>query len=313
MIRSFHVTYFMRTNFQIKDVCSIIVTFQTRLKEFNKILESHKKNFKRIIIVNNSRDIDLSIYKSSKVCLINCPSNLGLSKALNIGIKEAKKQGFKMTALFDQDTKLSEKFNKKMLKCINDHRNSKSVAVFSPVFHNHVIGEKGKHINFKPFRLIRENAGSSGYDYPHYVITSGSFIAMDALDDIGMMCEELFIDFIDIEWCLRARRKGYLIVAINSVLIDHYLGDYAVKVMGNNYPIHSPLRMYYYFRNAMYLYRSTDVDLNWRIVDASRNLFRFIFYIIFINNRQTYARYILKGYYHGFIKKMGKFDEKGRG
>jgi rhamnosyltransferase len=241
--------------------------------------------------------------------LINNPDNLGLSSACNIGIMAAKKKGAKMVALFDQDTELPSNFTEKMLHYINQHQGDQPLAVYSPVFHNHVIDEASKHIHFKPFRLIREFVDESDYAYPHYVITSGSIIPIKVLDNVGLMREELFIDFVDIEWCLRARRKGYEILAINKVMIDHHLGDYAVHFMGHRYPIHSPIRMYYYFRNAMYLYRLSEIDWNWRLVDATRNLFRFLFYMIFVQNRPIYFKYIIKGYYHGLIKKMGKLEE----
>ena len=92
-------------------------------------------------------------------------------------------------------------------------------------------------------------------------------------------------------------------------MIDHHLGDYAVRFMSHNYPIHSPLRMYYYFWNALYLYRLHEIELNWKFVDGARYLFRFLFYMIFVKNRLTYFKYIIKGYYHGFIKKMGNLEE----
>ena len=92
-------------------------------------------------------------------------------------------------------------------------------------------------------------------------------------------------------------------------MINHYLGDYAVHFKGHSYPIHSPLRMYYYFRNAMYLYRLAEIDWNWRLIDATRNLFRFLIYMLFVKNRPTNFKYIIKGYYHGLIKKMGKLEE----
>jgi len=178
------------------------------------------------------------------------------------------------------------------------------------VFFNNVTDDYGSIINFKPFRLIRSKPDKqNSVTYPQYVITSGSFIPISVLDDVGIMREELFIDFVDIEWCLRARAKGYEIVSFPKVEIAHHLGDSSVSFMGTNYPIHSPLRMYYYFRNAMYLYRLRGIDWNWRLVDASRNLFRFLFYMLFVQNRPTYFKYIIKGYYHGFIKKMGKLEE----
>jgi rhamnosyltransferase len=299
----------MRTNFKKQDVCAIIVTYQTKIVQFKKNLKIHQENFKQVIIVNNSLEIDLSQFQSKQVTLINNPENIGLSVGLNIGIKEAKKLGFNLVALFDQDTEIPLNFTQKMLQYMNAYQGDKPVAVYAPIFHNHVIDEASKHISFKPLRLIRGSVDELDYAHPHYVITSGSVIPLEVIDDVGLMREELFIDFLDIEWCLRARKKGYEIVALNKVLINHYLGDYAVRFMSHNYPIHSPLRMYYFFRNAIYLYRLREIDRNWRLVDATRNIWRFLFYMLFVKNRLTYFKYIIKGYYHGLIKKMGKLEE----
>ena len=300
----------MRTSVQSSDLSSVIVSYQTKVNEFADILKKHLDNFQQVIIVNNTPEIDVSKFQCKQVTLINNPGNIGLAAALNIGILEAKKQGFKLVALFDQDTELPPNFTQQMLHYINQYQGDKPVALYSPIFHNHVIKATGRHINFKPFRLIRDPViYTEDYAHPHYIITSGSIIPIKVLDDVGLMREELFIDFVDIEWCLRARRKNYEVVAINKVMIDHHLGDYAVRFISHNYPVHSPLRMYYYFRNAMYLYRLKEIDWNWRLVDAARNLFRFLFYMLFVKNRLTYFKYIIKGYYHGLIKKMGKLEE----
>ncbi|MBL6791340.1 MAG: glycosyltransferase family 2 protein [Methylophilaceae bacterium] len=293
-----------------KNIISVIVSYKPNISHLKKVLHKQSQNFSNIILVNNSPEISLDAFKSSQVTIINNPGNIGLTAALNVGISEAKRQGFKIVALFDQDTELPPNFTQQMLHYINQYSGDKPVAVYSPIFHNHVINETGRHINFKPFRLIRDPVqDTEDYAHPHYVITSGSIIPIKVLDDIGLMREELFIDFVDIEWCLRARRYGYEVLAINKVMINHHLGDYSVSFMGHHYPIHSPLRMYYYFRNAMYLYRLREIDWNWRLIDATRNLFRFLFYMLFVKNRATYFKYIIKGYYHGLIKKMGKLEE----
>jgi len=289
---------------------SLVVIYKANIRLFEKVLNQHIKNFSNTILINNSPQIFLDSFKSSQVTIINNPGNIGLSAALNVGILEAKKQGAKMVALFDQDTLLPDDFSQSILKHINAYQGDKKPALFSPVFFNHVTDDYGSIINFKPFRLIRSKPDKQKtVIHPQYVITSGSFIPMSVLDDVGLMREELFIDFVDIEWCLRARAKGYEIVSFPQVEIAHHLGDSSVSFMGTNYPIHSPLRMYYYFRNAMYLYRLREIEWNWRVVDAARNLFRFLFYMLFVKNRWTYFKYIIKGYYHGLIKKMGKLEE----
>ena len=214
-----------------------------------------------------------------------------------------------MVALFDQDTEIPSNFTKKMLNYINNYKCFAPVALYAPIFNNHVTDKIQHHNNYKPSRLIPALVDEIDYSHPNYVISSGSLIPMDVIDDVGLMCEELFIDFIDTEWCLRARRKGYEIVAINKVRIDHYLGDYMVQFMGRSIPIHSPLRMYYYFRNGIYLYQLGEIDWCWRLVDAMRNLQLFLFYMLFVKNRSTYFKYSIKGYYHGLIKRMGKLEE----
>lgn len=299
--------FFMRTNFKHKEICSVIVIYRNKIKAFQKILKQHLQNFNQVIIVNNSPEISLDSFSSPQVTIINNQTNVGLASGLNLGILEAKKHGAKMVALFDQDTLLPDDFTKNMLQNINAYNSNKQTAIFAPNYFNHVTGRRNSIINFKLFRLIRSNPNKfKFFTHPQSVITSGSIIPINVLDKVGLMREELFIDFVDIEWCLRVRKQGYEIVAINKVMIDHHLGDYAVHFMGHHYPIHSPLRMYYYFRNAIYLYRLKEIDWNWRLVDGTRNLFRFLFYMLFVKNRTTYFKYIIKGYYHGLIKKNGQ-------
>jgi rhamnosyltransferase len=73
------------------------------------------------------------------------------------------------------------------------------------------------------------------------------------------------------------------------------------------FPIHSPLRIYYFFRNAAYLYKRRYIDLNWKAVDGTRNIFRFLFYVVLVKPRLKYMRMALLGTYHGIIGRMGKF------
>lgn len=292
-----------------KNIFCVIVTFLPNIKKLKKILSHHKKNFSNIILVNNSPEVSLKSFTSPQIKIINNANNIGLALALNIGILEAKKYGAEMLALFDQDTEIPQNFAKKMLNYINDYKCFAPVALYAPIFNNRVIDQIQRYNNYKPSRHIPELVDEIDYSHPNYVISSGSLIPMDVIDDVGLMCEELFIDFVDIEWCLRARRKGYEIVVINKVKIDHYLGDYMVKFMGRSIPIHSPLRMYYYFRNGIYLYQIGEIDWCWRLVDAMRNLQLFLFYMLFVKNRSTYFKYIIKGYFHGLIKRMGKLEE----
>ena len=114
-------------NIKKENICSIIVAYKTNLNLFKKILKLHQQNFIKVIIVNNSPDINLSIFQSKQVTLINNSKNVGLSIALNVGIKEAMRESFDMVALFDQDTKIPEKYSYDMIKSINTLKTNKKL------------------------------------------------------------------------------------------------------------------------------------------------------------------------------------------
>ena len=121
-----------------RSIFSIIVLYRTDLNLFKSVLAFHQNNFSNIILVNNSPEISLELFKSKQVCIINNQGNIGLASALNIGILEAKKKGAKMVALFDQDTELPENFAKKMLNYISNYKCFAPVALYAPIYNNRV-------------------------------------------------------------------------------------------------------------------------------------------------------------------------------
>lgn len=73
-------------NFYSEKTYSIIITYQIKFNNFEKVFKFHKINFKHLIIVNNSPEISLDSFKSPHVTIINNSCNIGLAAALNIGI-----------------------------------------------------------------------------------------------------------------------------------------------------------------------------------------------------------------------------------
>lgn len=292
-----------------KDIYSIVIAFGIQPKKIRKVLNAHKKNFYHTIIVNNSPKISLEELKSTQVTIINNSDNIGLSKALNIGIQEAKKRGAMLIALFDQDTLINNLYNQIMLSNINNLAD-KNIALYSSLCFNHSSKNYLPLYYVYKFYIKRLKANKAILlTYPDFVITSGSYIPISAIEDIGLMDENLFINYIDIEWCFRARSKGYKIVNFFNCQIEHFIGDYSIKVFGYSFPIHSPLRLYYTFRNSIYCYSLRHIPLVWKFYDFFKNILRFLFYMLFVKNRLNYFKKIIKGSYHGLQKKMCKLHE----
>ena len=67
------------------------------------------------------------------------------------------------------------------------------------------------------------------------------------------MEEDLFIDWVDLEWCWRAIHMGYFIVGNADVVIEHRLGDRSINLGSRGINLRAPSRHYYITRNAFYL------------------------------------------------------------
>ena len=48
---------------------------------------------------------------------------------------------------------------------------------------------------------------------------------LDALASIGAMKESYFIDNIDLEWCFRAKSKGYELIGTDQAVLYHAIGE----------------------------------------------------------------------------------------
>ncbi|TEB40741.1 glycosyltransferase family 2 protein, partial [Flavobacterium circumlabens] len=60
---------------------------------------------------------------------------------------------------------------------------------------------------------------------PIIVMTSGNIVNLKIHEKIGGFEEKLFIDYVDIEYCLKLKKEGYSIANLPNVLLQHELGD----------------------------------------------------------------------------------------
>ncbi len=92
--------------------------------------------------------------------------------------------------------------------------------------------------------------------YADLVIASGCLIRRDVVEKIGLPRSDFFIDFVDFEYCLRARSYGYKIAVISEAKLGHEIGNgrkvdlLGYKRLWINQP---PFREYYLSRNLTYL------------------------------------------------------------
>jgi rhamnosyltransferase len=291
-------------------VIAVVVVYNPKAGELDASVKSLLQNFKEIVVVwNGPHPFRVPPFLEGKrIHLLDMGDNVGLARALNVGMGKAFELGAAWVYLSDQDSTLPPDFSKLMIEYSGHIPKELKVGAIGPRYFNLVTRRKNNFSQLLLFWKRRINPRPEDiFILSIDLITSGSFISETAFKAVGPMREELFIDMIDIEWILRAKRLGFDSVALTNVMLYHHLGDYEFKFFWTSVAIHSPLRVYYYFRNTAYLYTLSYIFLKWKLADATRNIFRFLFYVVLVKPRLKYMRMALLGIYHGLTGRMGKF------
>ncbi|HIE4434778.1 glycosyltransferase family 2 protein [Burkholderia multivorans] len=232
--------------------------------------------------------------------------NLGIATALNQGIERLIAAGCRSALLFDQDSEPSDELLVELPRTLDaECMRNRRVALIGPAYEDARLGGVAPFVRFGYLKLRRiQPEGTEPVDVD-FLITSGSCVNLEAWRDIGPMDDGLFIDFVDLEWCVRARSKGYAVLGAPTLRLTHELGGEPVKVFGRNYPGHGPIRHYYLFRNAIALIRRTYVPWSWKSTELVKIPVRLVIYALFMQPRLTHLRLSLLGIWHGIIGRAG--------
>jgi rhamnosyltransferase len=249
----------------------------------------------KIFLVENSLILDSSCNCLNVKYIHNRNIN-GLAGGLNAGIKSAIKDGADFLFLLDQDTILNFESLKNYFLTSTRLLEDKKVACCGPSF---VDLKFGKKHGFANYGFLKINAKPSDHLTVSclYLMTSGTMIRKDVFDVIGLMDESLFIDYIDIEWCLRSRSMGYRVMGLSEFEFIHNVGDYVKNILWFRVPVHNKFRLFFQTRNLIYLCGRNYIPFYWKLCEVFYGLKRTIFYsMINIENLFT----IFKGFRDGF-------------
>jgi len=294
-------------NLNIDNICAIVVTyfpdsgFKGRLR---KILEQ----VKQVIIIDNGTTgdslstIDMALQGKTDINLIKNGENLGIAVALNQGVRQALKYGFLWVVTFDQDSIPQPNMVKKMVEAWKAYPRPEKLMVV------------GCEAIFKKCpSLFSSIHDDESWAEVSYVITSGSLICKKAFEDVGYFNESLFIDYVDVEYCLRLKSRGYSIIQVHNALLLHGLGKITeCNFFGRNvHPTHhNPVRRYYRFRNAILLHKAYKKAFPVWCKSNRIELLKVVC-LIFLFEKRRFGKLIqiARGIRHGLLKRAGKRGE----
>ena len=259
-------------------VAGVIVLYNPDMFLLDRLLRSVVGQVDMILVIDNTplpiRAVqDLITSCEEQIHYEALGDNKGIASAQNIGIRRGFEAGASHILLLDQDSALPANAVSSLMQAEKDLIDGgKRVAAVGPVFIDEKTGEKSSPFQ-QGYLRAKKNVIDEDQTDPvetEYVIASGSLIRREAIEDVGMMLDELFIDLVDIEWGLRAKSKGYRSYIVPSVVIAHSVGDRAVQALGRNIYIHGDTRNYYRIRNGVYLLRLRHMGMHWRISSLLR-------------------------------------------
>lgn len=289
-------------------VFCIIVTYRPDAAHLQRVLASITRQTSRVILVDNSPDPHDAITAREGVQCITLGDNLGIATAQNIGIRQAIEQGADVIWLSDQDTIYPENFLANMLTALQACKTQDiRLAALAPSYFDTHKGTVQAFVRHAPFTQFF--TPKPGLQRVSHAIASGTLLPANALRAIGLMQENLFIDWVDLEWCWRAHHQhGYQTICTGDVVIEHTMGDGSVQFLGKKVSIRSPLRHYYMVRNAIHIAlhsRSATVPIRLEIF-AKALAWIFIFPLIAPSNKVQHLRATLAGLWDGLRNRMGQ-------
>jgi rhamnosyltransferase len=296
-------------------VACVVVTYNPDSVRLQQLLDAVLPQVDSVRLIDNGSAAEVLAWlrglADDGLQLLELGENKGIAAAMNAGIAAARADGCSHILLLDHDSVPAPSMVDDLLRALAIVRpEGRGVAAVGPRYLDERQDNPPPFIRVRGLRVERCPCPTPDTIVAvDYLISSGSLIPCTTLDAVGGMAEELFIDYVDIEWGLRARRLGFQSYGVCAAQMAHDLGDAPIEFMGRRLPLHSPLRHYYHFRNAVWLYRSRDLPLHWKCADGWRLLLKYGFYTLFATPRIEHLRMMSRGIVDGLRGRMGRWRQ----
>lgn len=228
-------------------IAAAITLYNPEETVYEYILEL-RKIFPHIYLFDNTENAEV-LQKSKKqlkqegITYFSKGENMGLAYGLNVCCTRAYKDSFPWIMLFDQDSIITQELICQMKDFINQY-NDEKLAIVTPM-----IADFNR-------RCVKDDKAKR----KKTVITSGMILKLDAYVKTGKFLNALFVDAVDIEYCLRLGQKGYFILENKQTILHHNQYDKETVYDGYKVNKYSALRHYYIARGYCYIIEKYGSD-----------------------------------------------------
>lgn len=222
------------------EIVAVVVSYNGGDKTVRTI-ESLLGYVGHVLVIDNasdSRSISLlqAFQDRAGVSVLLLENNCGIGYALNRGVEFARSGRYRWILTMDQDSVADA---------------SMLLAYGNAVDRNPDLACLAATLVFR----ASSRPGCRSDVSVKYAITSGNLVRLDVYERAGLYDEDMFIDHVDFDFSLRARKAGYDIRRVAGAYLYHEIGEAPPPrgFLGRFHTYHSPLRRYYAYRNFLYL------------------------------------------------------------
>lgn len=299
----------LKTDFDGQKFYAVVVTFYPD----ESVLENIRITlgyYPFVVVVDNtgtdvSKRLLSRLDEKSRVEVICNSENVGIAEALNQAVSRASELGAAWVTTFDQDSWLAVDYPSMVKQGLVESSNREQPPIFGCRYIDPASVNKELH---------KYTCTGLCFEYIDEVITSGMTFSVKTWKVLGGFDSQLFIDFVDNDFCAKARIKNIECLITKRPVLVHSLGSLDVrkffwkKLYSRN---HMPLRCYYIARNVVIYARRYRKNSPENVVGHLKRVLKKQIIIILIEEKKTlkiFASFV--GAIDGFLGKIGKTPRK---
>lgn len=285
------------------------------------VLSGHLESLKRqscqideIVVVDNAstdQTRNLLARRYPRVKQLSLPCNRGIAGGLAAGVAYAAlERQHDWIWIFDQDSLPAPDALEQLLAAIHRLKDeAQDIAIVAPICINQATGMKYPGLRWNRHGFSPHSCDQSEpVSFVDMVISSGSLIRREGIEEAGLPREDFFMDFVDYEHCLRLRRQGFRIAIVRDSTLDHAIGEpTTVKIFGRRkfWADHPPWREYYMARNEIFTIQQYRKDSIARAFVLFRIAHHACGILLFGKSKLECCRMIWRGIVDGYRQRLG--------
>jgi GT2 family glycosyltransferase len=214
-------------------------------------------NYQTIVVDNGSNDDSVVSIQTTfpEITLIALPENVGYAAGNNVGIHHGIDEGAEYVFVLNNDTLLASDMLQKLVVVLEENP---QVGMVGPKMYcyqpDDVIFAAGSVIHWQKGNIFHRGmfvADTSWSDISHpepvdFITGCGVLVRKSLIEIAGALDLSYFLNFEDVEWCVRARRMGFDVWYAPDAVMWHKIS----ATLGES----SPANTYYMTRNSLFFF-----------------------------------------------------------